>query len=166
MYAYKYSMTDRRHYIVIGLSTEPLICCQNRKRTIMKESLSRSKFQLPLLSLPPSPIIAFSTQWQTLTTFLFPLRPRMTRLPLLSTIVDTLNYLGITPLLQPIIRGVMEFVLGNQLRDLPGIREMRSPRVLKTHLPFCLLDPDLLDTAKVSHLISSYQFCFLQGVRN
>jgi hypothetical protein len=71
---------------------------------------------------------------------------------MMETITDLLAYYGIWPKIQPFIRAIINLMVGNQLRDLPALDRMESPRVIKTHLPFYLLDPSLLDTAKVSYL--------------
>ena len=69
---------------------------------------------------------------------------------MMETITDLLAYYGIWPKIQPFIRAIINLMVGNQLRDLPALDRMESPRVIKSHLPFYLLSPNLLDTAKVS----------------
>ena len=46
--------------------------------------------------------------------------------------------------------------LGKLIMSLEMIENMLSPRVIKSHLPFHLLHPKLLDTSKVSLIITFY----------
>lgn len=40
--------------------------------------------------------------------------------------------------------------MGNMMRNLQEMDDMSGPRIIKTHIPFKLLNPKLLDTSKVS----------------
>ena len=39
--------------------------------------------------------------------------------------------------------------MGDMMRDLDQLDQMKFPRVLKTHLPLYLLNPTILNTSKV-----------------
>ena len=43
--------------------------------------------------------------------------------------------------------------MGNMMRNLQEMDDMSGPRIIKTHIPFKLLNPKLLDTSKVSRFM-------------
>ena len=73
--------------------------------------------------------------------------------PLMSPILNAMSYLNLTPILKPVVKRALDFMYGNQLRDLHDLDRMTETRVIKTHLPFYLLHPKVLDTAKVSFFL-------------
>ena len=77
---------------------------------------------------------------------------------MVSTVMDVLNYWNITPLIRPVVKRVIDVLFSNQLRDVDDIADMPSPRVIKSHLPFHMLNPQLLDTSKVHILLVLYLF--------
>ena len=70
-------------------------------------------------------------------------------MPWLAKAYDILNYFKVIDALRPIIKKLSGLFLGDMLRNVDEIDGMASPRVLKSHLPFYLLNPKLLDTCKV-----------------
>jgi hypothetical protein len=55
-----------------------------------------------------------------------------------------------------VVKRVINVLFSNQLRDVDDIANMPSPRVIKCHLPFYMLNPHLLDTSKVHSLLVLY----------
>jgi len=73
-------------------------------------------------------------------------------MPWLAKAYDILNYFKVMDAMRPAIKKLGSHFLGEVLRNLDDIDKMSSPRVLKSHLPFYLLNPKLLDTCKVISL--------------
>lgn len=63
--------------------------------------------------------------------------------------MELLSSWNLMSLLQPVVKSVRKLLLGDVMRDLGEIDRMESPRVIKSHLPFYLMNPTLLDTSKV-----------------
>lgn len=64
--------------------------------------------------------------------------------------MELLSYWNLTDFLRPMVKKGISWLIGDLMRDLDAIDEMNSPRVIKSHMPFFLLNPTLLDTSKVS----------------
>lgn len=75
-------------------------------------------------------------------------------MPFLSKIMELLSSWNLMSLLQPVVKSMRKLLIGDVMRDLDEITRMESPRVIKSHLPFYLLNPTLLDTSKVYLAIS------------
>ena len=60
-----------------------------------------------------------------------------------------LSYCKLTDILRPVVKKIIDLFLGNMMRNLQEMEDMSGPRILKTHIPFHLLNPKLLDTSKV-----------------
>lgn len=58
----------------------------------------------------------------------------------------------VADLFEPVVKTVRWLMFGDRMRDLKAIDHMSSPRVIKSHLPFYLLNPDLLDKSKVVYV--------------
>ena len=71
-------------------------------------------------------------------------------MPWLVKAYDVVNYFKVMDALRPMIKKLGGHFLGEALRNVDDIDGMASPRVLKSHLPFYLLNPNLLDTCKVN----------------
>lgn len=71
-------------------------------------------------------------------------------MPILAKFIELLSYWNLTDVLRPIVKKGISWLIGDLMRDLEGIDEMDSPRVIKSHMPLFLLNPTLLDTSKVS----------------
>jgi hypothetical protein len=64
--------------------------------------------------------------------------------------MELLCYWNLMDWLRPFIRKAISLVLGDCLRDLEQIDQMAGPRIIKSHLPLYLLNPQVLSTSKVS----------------
>ena len=64
--------------------------------------------------------------------------------------MELLSYWNLTDFLRPMVKKGISWLIGDLMRDLDAIAEMNSPRVIKSHMPFFLLNPTLLDTSKVN----------------
>lgn len=71
-------------------------------------------------------------------------------IPGVSKFLDILEYWNLRGALQRLIRRVVNFFMGNVMRNLDDMNHMSERRVIKTHLPFYLLPPNLLETSKVA----------------
>ena len=69
--------------------------------------------------------------------------------PLVDKIMELLCYWNLMDWLRPFIRKAISLVLGDCLRDLEQIDQMAGPRIIKSHLPLYLLNPEVLSTSKV-----------------
>lgn len=74
---------------------------------------------------------------------------RTTKMPLMGKVVDLLHYFNLMDTIRPAVKTVLGYWLDEKMRDLDEIDRMASPRIFKSHLPFYLLHPKLLDTSKV-----------------
>ncbi|XP_046656673.1 sulfotransferase 1E1-like [Daphnia pulicaria] len=54
--------------------------------------------------------------------------------------------------MEEICRKAISLVLGDRLRDLKQIDQMAGPRIIKSHLPLYLLNPQVLSTSKVVYV--------------
>ena len=70
-------------------------------------------------------------------------------MPLIGKVVDLMHYLNVMDTIRPAIMKVWGYFNGDKMYDLNEIERMNSPRIFKSHLPFFLLHPKLLDTSKV-----------------
>ena len=73
----------------------------------------------------------------------------MTKMPLIGKAYDFLSHLNLVEALRPMLNKLTSYLIGEAIPTLGEIDNMQSPRVLKSHLPFYLLNPKLLDTCKV-----------------
>lgn len=70
--------------------------------------------------------------------------------PWMGKIMDALNYFNLMDLVvRPVMKSFMSFLLGERMYDLSELSSLPSPRIFKSHLPFYLLHPELLETSKV-----------------
>ena len=67
-----------------------------------------------------------------------------------TTKIKTNNRYGVWKLLQPAVRKTLDLCFGNQMATPGDLHHLSGPRILKTHLTFNLLHPDLLETSKVT----------------
>ena len=72
-------------------------------------------------------------------------------MPWLGKVYDILNRLNVTETLRPAFKQFTRYFFKEMLHNLEDIDGMTSPRVIKSHLPFYLLNPQLLNTCKVIH---------------
>lgn len=77
-------------------------------------------------------------------------------------LVDLMYRFNIMDIIRPAVMKIMSLVIGEANRDLDQLERMKSPRVLKSHLPLYLLHPELLDTSKVSRRVH-YPFPILKN---
>ena len=75
---------------------------------------------------------------------------RISNLPVLGKLLEIMSYCKLTDILRPTIKKIIDLFMGNMMRNLQEMDEMSGPRIIKTHIPFKLLNPKLLDTSKVS----------------
>lgn len=75
---------------------------------------------------------------------------KKTKAPWLGPVVDALNYWNLMEFIRPTLKKLMTLTVGEKMRDLDDLEKMPSPRIMKSHLPFYLLHPELLSTSKVS----------------
>jgi len=80
---------------------------------------------------------------------------RKSNLPVLGKLLEIMSYCKLTDFLRPAVKKVIDLFMGNMMRNLEEMEDMSGPRILKTHIPFKLLNPKLLDTSKVSDYKSS-----------
>lgn len=73
-------------------------------------------------------------------------------IPLVAKLVDMLYDWKVVDLFEPVVKTVRWLMFGDRMRDLKAIDHMSSPRVIKSHLPFYLLNPDILDKSKVVYV--------------
>ena len=74
---------------------------------------------------------------------------RTTKMPWLGKVYEFLDYINVIDLLRPAINQFNKYYFGDMVRNLDDIDKMTPPRVFKSHLPFYLLNPQLIDTCKV-----------------
>lgn len=74
----------------------------------------------------------------------------------MTKFVDMLYDWKVVDFFEPLVKTVRWLMFGDRMRDLKGIDHMSSPRVIKSHLPFYLLNPDILDKSKVIDLLSTF----------
>ena len=68
----------------------------------------------------------------------------------MGRLMDVLNYFNIMDwVVRPVVKKCMTLFIGERMYDLEEFDKMPSPRILKSHLPFYLLHPELLETSKV-----------------
>lgn len=82
--------------------------------------------------------------------------------------MELLCYWNLMDWLRPFIRKAISLVLGDCLRDLEQIDQMTGPRIIKSHLPLYLLNPEVLNTSKVCiHILSPYYLpiLFIQSIQ-
>jgi len=77
---------------------------------------------------------------------------RKTKIPLISKVMELLTYWNLMDVVRPMVKKAISLVVGDLMRDLDGLNKMDSPRVIKSHLPFHLLNPKLLETSKVVYV--------------
>ena len=70
-------------------------------------------------------------------------------MPLISKILEMFSYWKVMDYVRPLLHKAIGLTIGKMVRDIDEFEEMSSPRVIKSHLPFYLLHPELLNTAKV-----------------
>lgn len=77
-------------------------------------------------------------------------------MPLISKVLEMFSYWNLMDFMRPIVHKAISFTMGEIIRDLDELESMTSPRVIKSHLPLYLLNPDLLNTSKVTLLQSRF----------
>lgn len=70
-------------------------------------------------------------------------------MPIISKFMEMLTYWNLMDVVRPVVKKGISWFIGDLMRDLEAIEKMESPRVIKSHMPFFLLNPTLLDTSKV-----------------
>ena len=110
-----------------------------------KEAICRSGFFLNFILLKSG---KFENVWKFQ-------RIRKANSPVVDKIMELLCYWNLMDWLRPFIRKAISLVLGDCLRDLEQIDTMTGPRIIKSHLPLYLLNPEVLNTSKVCiHILS------------
>ena len=64
--------------------------------------------------------------------------------------MELFSYYGLAEMVRPVVRKVINYFMGNMTRTVEEIEDMEEQRIIKTHLPFYMLHPQLLDTSKVT----------------
>jgi len=77
---------------------------------------------------------------------------RKTGIPLAGKIMELFSYYGLAEMVRPVVRKIINYFLGNMARTMEEIEDMEEQRIIKTHIPFYLLHPQLLDTSKVVYV--------------
>jgi len=77
---------------------------------------------------------------------------KKSNLPVLGKLLEIMSYCKLTDFLRPAVKKVIDLFMGNMMRNLEEMEDMSGPRILKTHIPFKLLNPKLLDTSKVVYV--------------
>lgn len=77
---------------------------------------------------------------------------RKSNIPLLGKLLEILSYWKLTDVLRPMVKKVIDLFLGNMMPSLGEMEDMQGPRIIKSHVPFYLLNPKLLDTSKVVYV--------------
>lgn len=63
--------------------------------------------------------------------------------------MELFSYYGLAEMVRPVVRKIINYFMGNMTRTVEEIEDMKEQRIIKTHLPFYMLHPQLLDTSKV-----------------
>ena len=81
-------------------------------------------------------------------------------MPFASAVLETLEHYGIWNLIQPAVRRFIDLLVGKQVPTPSDVEHLRGPRIIKTHLTFNLLNPDVLEKSKVTTPPFSFFFFF------
>ena len=73
-----------------------------------------------------------------------------TGIPGISKFLEILDYWNLRDLLRPHVKKLVNKICGHVMRDVDEMEQMTEPRIIKSHLPLYLLNPNLLDTSKVN----------------
>lgn len=74
----------------------------------------------------------------------------------MTKVLDFLYSWKVIDLVRQPVKKLMAFLLGEAMLTVRDLENMPSPRVMKSHLPFYLLHPELLDTSKVEICIKRF----------
>merc|ERR1712071_348807 len=77
---------------------------------------------------------------------------RKSNMPVLGKLLEILSYCKLTDVLRPMVKKVIDMFMGNMMPNIVEMDEMTGPRIIKCHLPFYLLHPQLLDTSEVVYV--------------
>lgn len=73
-------------------------------------------------------------------------------MPLISKILEMLSYWNLMDFVRPLIHKGISLTMGEVIRDIDELENMPSPRVIKSHMPLYMFNPELLNTSKVDQL--------------
>ncbi len=68
-------------------------------------------------------------------------------MPLVSKVLEVLSYWKLMDYIRPLLHKAIGLAIGKIVRDIDEFEELSSPRVIKSHLPFYLLNPELLNSS-------------------
>jgi len=77
---------------------------------------------------------------------------RKSGIPLTGKILELLSYYKLTDMLRPAVRKIINYFMGNMVRNMEELEEMEEQRIIKTHIPLYLLHPEVLETSKVVYV--------------
>lgn len=78
---------------------------------------------------------------------------RLTGMPMMAKLWGVLCHFKVASLLRPAVRKIMYHIVGHITRNLKEIEAMKEQRILKTHVPLCMLNPEVLNKSKVVYVI-------------
>ncbi|KAI9552926.1 hypothetical protein GHT06_020810 [Daphnia sinensis] len=75
-----------------------------------------------------------------------------TGIPGISKFLEILDYWNLRDVLRPHVKKLVNMICGHVMRDVEEMEQMTETRIIKSHLPLYLLNPELLDTSKVVYV--------------
>lgn len=85
--------------------------------------------------------------------FCFSITISQTGIPGISKFLEILDYWNLRDVLRPHVKKLVNMVCGHVMRDVQEMEQMTETRIIKSHLPLYLLNPELLKTSKVSSVL-------------
>ena len=70
-------------------------------------------------------------------------------MPAMSKVLEILDYYNVLEPFRPVASYIAKKMFGAVMKDVEELDKLPSPRIIKTHLPFYLLPPDVLENSKV-----------------
>ncbi len=77
----------------------------------------------------------------------------MSRMPVMSKVLELLDYYNVLETFRPVASFFAKKIFGAVIKDVDELDRLPSPRIIKSHLPFYLLPPDVLEKSKVILLL-------------